>query len=82
MVRRLGLGKNNHLTYASLALNPRFIMLFSPGSLLVLLVCSVIVALPGPSCSKLMMLLVNIVKTLIIKYGIYTNIFAEKILVA
>ena len=24
MVRRLGLGKNNHLTYASLALNPRF----------------------------------------------------------
>ena len=23
MVRRLGLGKNNHLTYASLALNPR-----------------------------------------------------------
>ena len=25
MVRRLGLGKNNHLTYASLALNPRYI---------------------------------------------------------
>ena len=25
MVRRLGLGKNNHLTYASLALNPRFV---------------------------------------------------------
>ena len=24
MVRRLGLGKNNHLTYASLALNPRY----------------------------------------------------------
>ena len=24
MVRRLGLGKNNHLSYASLALNPRF----------------------------------------------------------
>ena len=24
MVRRLGLGKNNHLTYTSLALNPRF----------------------------------------------------------
>ena len=23
MVRRLGLGKNNHLSYASLALNPR-----------------------------------------------------------
>ena len=23
MMRRLGLGKNNHLTYASLALNPR-----------------------------------------------------------
>ena len=23
MLRRLGLGKNNHLTYASLALNPR-----------------------------------------------------------
>ena len=27
MVRRLGLGKNNHLTYASLALNPRFVCL-------------------------------------------------------
>ena len=26
MVRRLGLGKNNHLTYASLALNPRYIL--------------------------------------------------------
>ena len=26
MVRRLGLGKNNHLTYASLALNPRNVM--------------------------------------------------------
>ena len=25
MVRRLGLGKNNHLTYASLALNPRHV---------------------------------------------------------
>ena len=25
MMRRLGLGKNNHLTYASLALNPRYI---------------------------------------------------------
>ena len=25
MVRRLGLGKNNHLTYASLALNPRYV---------------------------------------------------------
>ena len=25
MVRRLGLGKNNHLTYASLALNPQFV---------------------------------------------------------
>ena len=24
MVRRLGFGKNNHLTYASLALNPRY----------------------------------------------------------
>ena len=24
MVRRLGLGTNNHLTYASLALNPRY----------------------------------------------------------
>ena len=24
MVRRLSLGKNNHLTYASLALNPRY----------------------------------------------------------
>ena len=24
MVRRLGVGKNNHLTYASLALNPRY----------------------------------------------------------
>ena len=24
MVRRLGLGKNNHLTYDSLALNPRY----------------------------------------------------------
>ena len=28
MVRRLGLGKNNHLTYASLALNPRYSLLF------------------------------------------------------
>ena len=27
MVRRLGLGKNNHLTYASLALNPRSVVL-------------------------------------------------------
>ena len=26
MVRRLGLGKNNHLTYDSLALNPRYLM--------------------------------------------------------
>ena len=34
-------------------------------------------SLSGPSCSKLTMLLVNI-KTLIIEYGIYTNIFAEK----
>ena len=25
MVRRLGLGKNNHLTYDSLALNPRYL---------------------------------------------------------
>ena len=25
MMRRLGLGKNNHLTYASLALNPRYV---------------------------------------------------------
>ena len=34
---------------------------------------------PGPSCSKLTMSLVNgIVKTLIINYGIYANIFAEK----
>ena len=37
--------------------------------------------LSGPSCSKLMMPLVNIL-TLIIKYGIYTNIFAEKMWVA
>ena len=28
MVRRLGLGKNNHLTYNSLALNPRYIHWF------------------------------------------------------
>ena len=28
MVRRLGLGKNNHLTYASLALNPRDVLKF------------------------------------------------------
>ena len=28
MVRRLGLGKNNHLTYASLALNPQFVHLY------------------------------------------------------
>ena len=27
MVRRLGLGKNNHLTYASLAFNPRYYLL-------------------------------------------------------
>ena len=33
---------------------------------------------PGPSCSKLTMLLVNVSLTLIIKYGIYANIFAEK----
>ena len=33
---------------------------------------------PGPSCSKLTMSLVNVVKTLTIKYGIYANIFAEK----
>ena len=33
----------------------------------------------GHSCSKLTMSLVNIVKTLIIKYGIYANIFSEKI---
>ena len=26
MLRRLGLGKNNHLTYASLALNPRIVL--------------------------------------------------------
>ena len=26
MVRRLDLGKNNHLTYASLALNPQFVI--------------------------------------------------------
>ena len=31
MVRRLGLGKNNHLTYASLALNPRDIVLIVLG---------------------------------------------------
>ena len=31
-----------------------------------------------PSCSKLTMSLVSIVKTLIIRYGIYANIFAEK----
>ena len=34
--------------------------------------------LPGPSYSKLTMSLVNVVKTLIIKYGIYANIFVEK----
>ena len=34
--------------------------------------------LPGPSCSKLMMPLVNESLKLIIKYGIYANIFAEK----
>ena len=32
----------------------------------------------GPSCSKLTMSLINTVKTLIIKYSIYANIFAEK----
>ena len=32
----------------------------------------------GPSCSKLIMSLVNLVKTFIIKYGIYANSFAEK----
>ena len=32
----------------------------------------------GPSCSKLTLSLVNIVKILIIKYGIYANSFAEK----
>ena len=33
----------------------------------------------GPSCSKLMMSLVNIlIKTLIIKYAIYANIFAAE----
>ena len=37
---------------------------------------------PGPSCSKLMMSLVNVSLILIIKYGIYANIFAEKMWVA
>ena len=32
----------------------------------------------GPSCSKLTMSLVNIFKTLIIKYDIYADIFAKK----
>ena len=32
----------------------------------------------GPSCSKLTMSLVNILLKLIIKYGIYDNMFAEK----
>ena len=32
MVRRLGLGKNNHLSYASLALNPRYIIFTADGS--------------------------------------------------
>ena len=36
----------------------------------------------GPSCSKLTMLLVNLSLKLIIKYGIYSNIFAEKMWVA
>ena len=31
-----------------------------------------------PSCSKLTMLLVNVSLKLIIKFGIYANIFAEK----
>ena len=35
---------------------------------------------PGPSCSRLTISLVNV--SLIIKYGIYTNIFAEKMWVA
>ena len=30
MVRRLGLGKNNRLTYASLALNPQFAIFLKP----------------------------------------------------
>ena len=34
MVRRLGLGKNNHLTYASLALNPRLVLKFEPVHLI------------------------------------------------
>ena len=37
------------------------------------------IQMPVPSCSKLIMSLVSIVKILIIKYGIYANIFAEKI---
>ena len=36
MVRRLGLGKNNHLTYASLALNPRYRLLQFVNSILTL----------------------------------------------
>ena len=35
MVRRLGLGKNNHLTYASLALNPRFYGILSGSALII-----------------------------------------------
>ena len=39
---------------------------------------------PGPSCSKLMMSLVNILLKpfLIIRYGTHANIFAEKMRVA
>ena len=40
MVRRLGLGKNNHLTYASLALNPRIVLLHQQLTLLLVLVFS------------------------------------------
>ena len=35
--------------------------------------------IPGHSCSKLTM---SLVKTLVIKYGIYTNIFAKQMRVA
>ena len=38
MVRRLGLGKNNHLSYASLALNPRNVETESTGD--VKIVCA------------------------------------------
>ena len=52
MVRRLGLGKNNHLTYASLALNPRFAI----AAILNFIYTSNFISILSPSIYKLNMI--------------------------